>query len=80
MDEPVPGPDGFDRAIRMGCGSLLGLLLGIPLAIYLWRDFRATWLSWGALVFVVLSCALFALRYGDRFWHWVMENRPWKWN
>jgi hypothetical protein len=71
-DHGDPEPDTEEKAIRFGCGALLGILFGFYLA------FRFTVLSFGMAAAVVLGvvvlCGYLALRYGDDFWHWILSN------
>jgi hypothetical protein len=74
-DRPInfdPELDPLERKVRLVCGVLLGLVV----AYFLWFFFGP--FSPLLLVVVPLSCAaacaLFALRYGDRFWQRVSES------
>jgi hypothetical protein len=68
---PVPVLDPFTRNVRAFCGALLGVLL-----------VAGFWLRWGplnateaifALMVSVLVCVVGAVRYGDSFWHGLLE-------
>ena len=67
MVKRVPGPDGLEKGLRLGCGALLGFALVGPFAINLWHPNMPA--IWWTVAAGVLVCALLALRYGDRFWH-----------
>jgi len=52
--------------VRLGCGGLLGLVLGGAYAFYN----TETALGFAACLAVYVAvCALGAWRFGDRFWH-----------
>ncbi|OPY73021.1 MAG: hypothetical protein A4E64_02718 [Syntrophorhabdus sp. PtaU1.Bin058] len=72
MDEMRP--DRLEKGIRFGCGSLLGIGLGI---IVFFRFFLGH-LSWiiPCLVGAVV-CGFLAMRYGDNFWRKAI--RYWYW-
>ncbi|MDF1800379.1 MAG: hypothetical protein P1V81_14470 [Planctomycetota bacterium] len=57
--------DGSEAAARLGCGALLGLVLGASYGFY-WTDTSLGFVAY--LIVFVLVCALSALRFGDRFW------------
>ena len=60
-----PRPDALERRLRIGCGSVFGLMLGGVAGLYWWP----TPLGIAALVVVcVVFCGRMALRLGDRFW------------
>ncbi|MGO4396076.1 hypothetical protein AB4Z46_32445 [Variovorax sp. M-6] len=58
--------DAFEMKVRLGCGALLGLVVGLGLCIRLWPLS-----TFGACLLVacsILACGFGAARYGDRFW------------
>jgi hypothetical protein len=70
-DEEGPSRDGFRTGVRLGCGGLLGLLLGLACA------FRLAAEDGPRLALVtgvsVLLFAFLAWRFGERFWRWLGE-------
>lgn len=75
--EPNDGikPDRFEIGVRLGCGGLVGLVVGIIGAIQWWSE---SW--WGAVVWGAVFAALFAwiaARRGDRFWRNLVDYLPW---
>ena len=67
-------PDATERALRIGCGSLIGIAIAVALGIRLLPT---------ALQFVVLCtvlivvCSWLALKNGDRFFYEVLRWLPW---
>lgn len=62
--------DRFERRLRFGCGSVLGVVLGVVVAAQLVRP------DWSAVVVILLlgvGCGLLAARYGDAFWQIVIR-------
>lgn len=70
-DEEGPSRDRFRTGVRLGCGGLLGLALGLACAFRLASDDGAKL----ALVtgVSVLLFAFLAWRFGERFWRWLAE-------
>jgi len=66
-----PAPDPLERKVRLVCGGLMGLLIAFVLCVKL-GPFSAIATIVVGLASVV-TCALCALRYGDRFWHGVSQ-------
>ncbi len=66
-----PPIDAFEKKIRLGCGAVAGLVVG------LFVGFLSLNLVTGPLVaFAIMLAALFgvlAVRYGDRFWVWLLR-------
>lgn len=75
MDELQP--DRSEKKIRLGCGVIAGLMLGL---IFGFITLRLTagplWLFAGV---VAVAFAFFALRYGDRFWLGVLNALRGSW-
>jgi len=67
--------DRLEKGIRFGCGGLVGLLLGISMAIHYFSA------SVDEIVFMCLAAALvcggLAAKYGDRFWDGLMNWLRW---
>jgi hypothetical protein len=66
--------DATDVGLRLGCGALFGLI-AVPWAAYSWG-----WkYSDAGLVVLAISggvvCAALVLRFGNRFWDFVLRNR-----
>lgn len=56
--------------VGLGCGLLLGLLLG---ALWVLMDgFPPV-----VLVVAAVACGALAYMYGDRFWNWLAEHAWW---
>ena len=67
-------PDRLEKGIRFGCGFLLGVATAIgALLTTLWRLQSVV----AACVLVGLLCGYFAMRFGDRFWDFVLRWWPW---
>lgn len=60
-----PKPDPLEQKVRFGCGSVLGLVLGLSLAVRWWPSTAGTLLL---VVIGALLCGWMALKYGDGFW------------
>lgn len=62
--------DALGRVLHMGCGALVGLVLGGWILLRAWRRSGPEGPPWGwQLLFVfVLGFALLAWRFGDRMW------------
>jgi len=67
MKKPL---DSMDRAVRLGCGGALGLLLGASL----WRFMPMEHGTYALVAAgLVVACALGALLFGDRFWQGMSD-------
>ena len=81
--KPVPGPDGLEKGIRIGCGGIVGAFVGLALyARFFFRWVRDPWIAVAIILFVAALCAWGALRGGDRFWQAGFASRgtyrkPW---
>ena len=69
-------PDGMELSIRLGCGGLFGLLIGVLIAL------RLSWVLFGSaaafvplLLAIVVLCAVLAAVYGEGFWEWWISKR-----
>ena len=75
---PEREPDRFEKGVRFGCGSLLGILIGLYWAI---RSYDSdSWsLFWAGFFFVAATfgCGFLAMRYGDRFWDCLARLAGW---
>lgn len=68
-------PDRFEIRVRLGCGGVVGVGVGITGAALSGVE---SW--WGALVCGAVLAMLFAwlaARHGDRFWRNVADYLPW---
>jgi hypothetical protein len=71
-------PDPLERKLRIGCGSVFGLVFGLGFGIYWWSTSLGAVLTF-ALVGMV-ACAWMALKFGDRFWtEGLAKWLPWWW-
>lgn len=74
MDDGPP-PDGVEKSLRFGCGFLFG---GVIVFFAFARvAFNAHWPFWVAVGLGALPCGLLAIRYGDRFYHGIMDLFRW---
>ncbi len=68
-------PDRTEKAIRFGCGALLGMLVGFSVTL------SFVGITWGAFWAVFLGsvflCDWLAMKYGDRFWESIRNLPPW---
>jgi hypothetical protein len=69
-------PDRMEISIRLGCGGLFGLLIGVLIAL------RLSWVLFGSaaafvplLVAIVVLFAVLAAVYGEGFWEWWISKR-----
>lgn len=66
-----PPIDALEKKIRLGCGVIAGLVVG------LFVGFLSLNLVAGPLLaFAIALAALFgvlAMRYGDKFWEWLLR-------
>lgn len=61
-------PDGLETGLRLGCGGLFGLLLGVgALGRLAFRTGSPT-IAWVGIPVLVVVCALAAWRLGDDFY------------
>lgn len=64
-------PDGTEKCIRFGCGSVFGgLILFFVFARYFFSTASPFWIAIGV---GALIGGLLAIRYGDRFYHAILE-------
>lgn len=67
-DEPI---DDYERNVRLGCGAITGLPLGLIFGAY---TLQLAGLSrWALGLLCAATFAWLALRYGDGFWRLVMK-------
>jgi CHASE2 domain-containing sensor protein len=64
-------PDAFERRVRLVCGGILGLVLGVLVCLYV-RPLSMP-MNLGVVLASVVACAFGALRYGDKFWIAVIQ-------
>jgi hypothetical protein len=70
MDDPRK-PDAYEKGVRFGCGLLCGGVLAFFLGLKELVEFAGGF--WAMAIGLALVCGALAVRYGDRFWHAVME-------
>jgi hypothetical protein len=68
-------PDPLEKKIRFGCGFIFGLAVGG--AEFARSTYESVGLIAAITVIAALACGFIALKYGDRFWHWMIER--WRW-
>ena len=74
MDDGPP-PDGLEKGIRFGCGFLFGgLILFFAFARVFYSTASPFWITVGV---GALICGLLAIRYGDRFYHGILNFFRW---
>lgn len=67
-----PSQSPRESQVRFGCGFLIGLWLPFLLGFF----WSATTSGWGIVLVCILSavvCSVLSLRYGDRFWKWLIK-------
>ena len=64
--QPDPPPDALEKRIRIGCGSVFGIAVGLYAAA-LWVGLKSSWL-WAFVLVGAVVFARVALVYGHRFW------------
>ena len=71
-------PDTFEKGIRFGCGSLVGLAMGSAILFRWW--FINEGYEWATFSIVLLAhmaiCGWLATRFGDRYWE---RLKDWLW-
>ncbi len=67
-------PGGAGKALRFGCGTLFGALIGGFAFLPFWE----AWYWWVLLLGIpALLCGYFAMQWGDDFWTWIVEHLWW---
>ena len=69
--ETGPPPDELEKRIRLGCGAIFGIIVGLWIGIGV-LGLRAGW-RWACVAVVATAFAFLAVRYGDRFWLAVLR-------
>jgi hypothetical protein len=64
--QPDPPPDAYEKKIRIGCGALFGICVGLYAAAA-WVGFESGW-AWMLVVLVAVVFARLALVHGHHFW------------
>jgi len=64
--QPDPPPDAYEKKIRIGCGALLGICVGLYVAVLL-LELEFGW-TCVVVVLVAAVCARMALVHGHGFW------------
>lgn len=67
-----PEPDSFEKRLRFGCGFLFGGLVALFLIAQEVAAF--TGLLWAAVGVVAVISGLVAMRFGDEFWHGILDR------
>jgi hypothetical protein len=68
-------PDPLEKKIRFGCGFFFGLVLGG--LEFVRMAYKSAGVIVASTLIAALLCGLLALKYGDRFWNWMIER--WRW-
>lgn len=61
-------PDNLEKAIRFGCGGILGFIFGISVLYRVLRSFEINVISTIVIIVSVLIFGIAAMKYGDKFW------------
>jgi hypothetical protein len=64
--QPDPPPDAYEKKLRMGCGALFGICVGLYAAAA-WAGLESSWV-WLLVVVAAAVFARLALVYGHGFW------------
>jgi hypothetical protein len=67
--------DPLERKIRFGCGFTFGLIIGF--FGFAKIMYASPGLVVASAVIAALVCGWLALKYGDRFWHQMIQR--WRW-
>jgi hypothetical protein len=70
-----PEPDPFENRVRFGCGFVFGAMISALLIGRMVASFTGTF--WALVVAIAVITGLLARRYGDDFWHAIMDLFPW---
>jgi hypothetical protein len=69
-----PPRDTQERNIRIVCGGLLGLFIAGVIGF----NTDPSWTAWALLCAICAAvCAWLAVRYGDGFWHRMLQLMRW---
>ena len=69
-----PPRDASERNVRIGCGTLLGLFIACVIGFQTYPS----WTTWALIAIACVAiCAWLAVRYGDSFWHKVLDLLRW---
>jgi hypothetical protein len=69
--EPDPAPDQMEKKIRLGCGVVFGIAVGMFTGAF-WLGLRAGWL-WVFVSFIAIVFGFLSLRHGNHFWYGLLE-------
>lgn len=69
-------PDNFEKGMRFGCGAILGIGVGVVIAIRVLLITDSNW-AWMAVPFAAAIAGLLAIRFGERFWEAASKWLPW---
>jgi hypothetical protein len=69
--EPDPPPDELEKRIRLGCGAMFGIIVGLWIGIGV-LGLRAGW-RWACVAVLAAAFAFLSVRYGNRFWFGVLR-------
>ncbi len=73
-DKRDEATDATDVGLRLGCGTLFGLI-AVPWAAWSWGWKYSDSGLIGLAISGAVVCAALALRFGERFWDFVLRNR-----
>lgn len=67
-------PDRIEKALRIGCGMVVGIAVTLLLSLHWWPSVTGFVLL---AIVLVTACARLALRYGDHFFHEALKWFRW---
>jgi hypothetical protein len=71
-------PDVPEKITRIGCGALVGLVVGFALAVGTLSYYANSVATFGVVVGLsVAACAILALAFGDRFFQFLHKWLRW---
>lgn len=65
-------PDTMQKGLRLGCGTVFGILIGLYATRRHWTNAGPELLL--PIAGIALSCGLLAMIFGDRFWHFFSRR------
>jgi hypothetical protein len=68
-----------EKGIRFGCGSILGLLLGLYVSVKIYIRTGNTLVSIGIALIISLLLGFTAMKQGDNFWDSLKDYWFWWW-
>lgn len=66
-----PPIDSLEKKIRFGCGLIAGLVIGLPTGLLTFELIAGP--LWTFAIVLAVVFAFLALRFGDKFWTWLIR-------